>query len=80
MQSIDCMVSQRLIESEDFSLDSQIMHAASSQLDVSRGLRVRIWQIAAYHSCRRLAGFQTVQSAVSVDPCCTLGIAGAQMI
>eukprot|EP01047_Picozoa_sp_COSAG01_P017410 COSAG01_NODE_920_length_12728_cov_38.396864_10_plen_52_part_00 len=31
MQSIDCMVSQRLIESDDFSLDSQIMHAASSQ-------------------------------------------------
>ena len=25
------MLSQRLIESEDFSLDSQIMHAASSQ-------------------------------------------------
>ena len=51
MQSIDCMVSQRLIESEDFSLDSQIMHAASSQPEGLGWPGHSISPPAAYHSC-----------------------------
>ena len=50
MQSIDCMVSQRLIESEDFSLDSQIMHAASSQPEGLGWPGHSISPPAAYHS------------------------------
>ena len=53
MQSIDCMVSQRLIESEDFSLDSQIMHAASSQPEGLGWPGHSISPPAAYHSCLR---------------------------
>ena len=50
MQSIDCMVSQRLIESEDFSLDSQIMHAASSQPEGLGWPGHSISPPAAYHT------------------------------
>ena len=54
MQSIDCMVSQRLIESEDFSLDSQIMHAASSQPEGLGWPGHSISPPAAYHSSHAL--------------------------
>jgi hypothetical protein len=76
MQSIDCMVwvPQRLIESDDFSLDSQIMHAASSQQPARQDSAASPVHHtgAPHHAVRGIGGLSPAarQSAMPPDPAC----------